>query len=346
MTPREARDRWLDKLRVQRRKQTVSSYKYRLKLFVEWAESKEIERVSELSGWDLESYEAHRRSQEPSMTSLNNELGTLKLWLEYLAQIDVVDPDLPEKVDIPEVSADERSSDVRLSHDRAETLIQHYRETPSQYGTRGHVLLELCWYTGARIGGLRSLDVRDLRRQEFDDSETAFYVVFANRPDTDTPLKKGPDGGRPVAIPRDVYDVVDHYVQERRPDIYDDQGRQPLLPSQRGRPSPGTIRDWMYLATLPCVAGSCPHERDPDSCEYTRYSHASKCPSSRSPHQVRTGAITWMRNQGMPAEIVAERVNSSVEVIEQHYDVEDPVQQMLYRRIPYVTTLSFSENEP
>lgn len=347
LSPREACERWLDKLRVQRRDQTVRTYYYRLKLFVEWAESEDIESMGSLTGWDLESYETHRRSKEPETTSLNNEFQTLKLWLEYLAQIEVVDEDLSEKVDVPDVPKDERSDDARLEHDQATQLLEHYRETPSQYGTRGHALLELAWHTGARIGGLRALDVRDFKQYEFDedDRESTHYVEFHHRPGTGTPLKNGPDGERPVALLPEVADVVSRHIEEYRIDIHDDEGRQPLLSSQRGRPSPGTIRDWMYLATLPCNFGPCPHDRDPETCEYTQYAHVSKCPSSRSPHQVRTGSVTWMRNRGLPVEVVAGRVNASVEVINQHYDVENPLEEMLRRRIPYLRHLSF-DTEP
>ncbi|WP_336001471.1 tyrosine-type recombinase/integrase [Halorientalis halophila] len=346
LSPREARDRWLDKLRVQLREQTVSTYKYRLKLFVEWCESEGYESMRDLSGWDIESYEAHRRSAEPKTISLKNEMQTLRRWFEYLASIGVVEDSLADSVIVPDVPQDHQSNDARLDHHEATALLSYYRETPAQYGTRNHVLLELAWHTGARIGGLRSLDVRDVRCHEFENErDPAYYVEFRNRPEEGTPLKNGPSASRPVALLPEVYAVVDHYLEERRPDKTDDYGRQPLLVSQRGRPSPGTIRDWMYLATLPCNYGPCPHEKEPETCDYTRYSHASKCPSSRSPHKVRTGAITWMRNRGVPVEVVAERVNASVEVIQKHYDVEDPLEEMLNRRASFVSDLSIDPED-
>ncbi|WP_239638600.1 hypothetical protein [Halorubrum saccharovorum] len=67
------------------------------------------------------------------------------------------------------------------------------------------------------------------------------------------------------------------------------------------------------------MAGGCPHDKDPDTCEWTRYVHLSKCPSSRSPHPIRTGSITWQLNQEIPPE-VAERVDATVKTIENHYD--------------------------
>ncbi|MFW5978084.1 MAG: hypothetical protein ACOCP2_02465, partial [Halohasta sp.] len=43
-----------------------------------------------------------------------------------------------------------------------------------------------------------------------------------------------------------------------------------------------------------------------------------------SPHPIRTGAITYLLNQGWPPEDVSERVDATVETIEQHYDKADP----------------------
>lgn len=340
LSPREARDRWLDKLRVERSEQTISTYYYRLKLFTEWAEDNGIESTRELTGWDLETYEAHRRSKEITTNSLHNEFTTLKLWLEYCASIEVVDADLPEKVNVPDVPDGDASSDVKLGQDEAAALLEHYRSASEFNATRAHVLLELAWHTGARAGALVALDLRDIR--EADDGTR--YLDFENRPQTGTRLKKGPAGERPIILSAPVWEALDSYVQEHRRDVSDEHGRQPLLAGRYGRPKTGTIRDWMYVATEPCIHSPCPHGRQRETCEWTQYEHASKCPSSRSPHQVRTGAITWMRNKGVPAEIVAERVNSSVETIEKHYDKEDPVQEMIERRADHLGGLDIQDS--
>ncbi|MHB9288163.1 tyrosine-type recombinase/integrase [Halobacteriales archaeon Cl-PHB] len=342
LSPREARDRWLDKMRVDRTESTLTTYYYRLKLFCEWAEENGIESVDQITGWDIESYEAHRRSQQPTALTLNKEFGTLKNWFEYLARIEIIDEDLPEKVVPPDVPKDELSSDVKLDQRDAIRLLQYFRSTPERYGSRAHALLELMWSIGARAGALAALDLRD--RRETDDGTR--YLQFVNRPQTGTRLKKGPDGERPVQLSEKVWDVLDHFVEHQRHAIADSYGRAPLLASEQGRPTPGTIRDWTYLATLPCQYGPCPHDKDPEDCEWTNHAKASGCPSSRAPHHVRTGSITWQRNRGIPAEVVAERVNSSVETIEQHYDKEDPVEEMLQRRQPFLESLDIDDDSP
>jgi predicted naringenin-chalcone synthase len=47
----------------------------------------------------------------------------------------------------------------------------------------------------------------------------------------------------------------------------------------------------------------------------------SKCPSTRSPHPIRTGSITWQLNQGVPREVVSQRCNT--DQIEEFYDKPD-----------------------
>jgi hypothetical protein len=138
-----------------------------------------------------------------------------------------------------------------------------------------------------------------------------------------------------------VCDVVDEYLAGERHDVYDDYGREPLLASTVGRPSTNAVRAWTYLATVPCLYTECPHGNERATCEYVDYNHASKCPSSRSPHQVRTGSITWQRNRGVPADVVSRRVNSSVRVIEEHYDKPNEIEEMEKRRRQFLDRLDF-----
>jgi len=268
-------------------------------------------------------------------------MQTLKNWLEYLARIEVIDEELPEKIDIPEVPKEEQSDDTRLPEERALHLIEYYRDSSVDYGTREHALLELAWHTGARAGGLRALDLRDMR--ETDDGIR--YLTFVNREETGTRLKKGPDGERPVILNQHVWEVLDHYVDYQRVDTDDEYGRQPLITSSQGRPAKSSIRDWLYMATIPCHYRDCPHDKNPVDCEYKSYQTVGGCPSSRSPHQIITGSITWMRNRGAPAEVVAERVNKSVETIEKYYDKEDPVEEMLKRRNPHFGEIDISDEK-
>lgn len=334
LSPREAFERWLGRLRASKADSTVTSYHYQLKLFIEWCEDEGVESINELTGWDIESFETNRRNEGVELLSLNKEFRTLKLFLEYCARIELVHEDLPEKVDPPDVPRDAHVDETRLEHGRARMLLDYYDE--QDYGSREHALLTLAWYVGARLGGLRGIDLEDY------DSDDA-YLQFIHRPRKDTPLKNGTDGERAVGLPRHVCDILDVYIGENREDNHDDHGRRPLFTTSVGRMSQNYVRARMYLATEPCLHMDCPHGNERETCEYVDYSHASKCPSSRSPHQVRTGSITWQLNRGVPIEVVAERVNTSVRVLKRHYDQPTKREELEERRREHVDKLDFGE---
>lgn len=336
LMPREAMRRWINHLHTELAEETVETHYYRLKLFVEWCEGTDLECVGDLPGWTLDTYETVRLGAEVAPTTLQNEMKTLKKWLGYLERLELVEDGLAEKVHIPSVPDTAQSDEEMLKHDDARQLLEHFRDTSAVYGTDRHALLELAWHTGARVGGLRSLDLRDYSSDEQ-------YVEFHHRPETDTPLKNKLDGERPVAFPEAVADVLDYYIDIHRHGVHCDHGRAPLFTTGRGRPSLNSFRVWSYLAPLPCRYGLCPHDQSPRSCPYKDYHEASKCLSSRSPHKIRTGSITWQLHLGFPPEVVAERVNATVETIDQYYDHASPLERLEERRRPYIDLMEFDD---
>ncbi|WP_353634585.1 tyrosine-type recombinase/integrase [Halobacterium sp. NMX12-1] len=322
LTPREAKERYLRRRRTDSTEKSVQGFHSRLKLFVEWCEGVGITRIGDLQPYDINEY-YDIRSGDVAPSTVEGEMYTLKKFCEFLEQLGAVDDDLAEKVPIPDVPEEARSSDTKLDSDQALALINFHRNNPATFGTRAHVFLELAWYTGARQGGLRALDVRDFDRDQH-------CLEFRHRPSTGTPLKNKLHGERAVGIPSETTRAVSQYLNKHRYEVHDDHGRQPLLASRNGRPTDNTVRVWSYLATLPCTAGSCPHGKEPPSCDWTERDQASKCPSSRAPHHVRTGSITWQLNSGIPIEVVSQRVNAGVDVIEEYYD--KPSTEELWRR--------------
>lgn len=334
LSPREARDRFLDEYRLDSTDSTVRSYYNRLGQFVVWCEEKQIERVGDLSGWYLDEY--RRSLSENAPITVRGKMMALKQLIGYLERIEAVDDNLEDKVPIPTLSDDEMRSDVKLAPEDAKTYLNHYRNSMSQYGTPEHTVLEIMWFTGCRMSGIRALDLDDYDQEKG-------ILHFVNRPETDTRLKNGDDGERPVAIPKEVVDVLDAYIARERHGKHDTTGRRPLFSGRQGRPSTTTFRVWAYMATQPCVYKACPHGKTREKCKWTKRQFSSQCPSSRSPHQIRTGSITWQLNCGMPIEEVSERVNSSAAVIRQHYDVATGEEKLEERRRRYLSDLSIED---
>lgn len=344
MAPREAAQRYLRRRDADATDKSIEGWRYRLKLFVEWCESVGLTEVQQLQPYDIDEY-YELRSKEIAPVTLEGEMWTLSMFLEFLEDLDAVDDGLSDAVRIPDLDPDERSSDTKLATDDALALLQYYRNSPEDYGKRGHVFLELAWITGARQSGLRALDIRDVHLEDQP------WVDFRHRPDTGTGLKNKLAGERPVALPEEVAEVLRTYLGKYRHDVRDDHGRQPFLASRVGRPRENTVRNWSYLATQPCLYTECPHGKNRETCEWTNYHESSKCPSSRAPHHVRTGAITWMLNRGWPPEDVAERVNATVDTIQDHYDKADLDerrrrlrQRMEQRRRPLLEELDITED--
>ncbi len=346
IAPAEALEMWIGRLQSTRADETLQSYRYRVQKFVEWCDEEGIENLNELTSRDIFRYDSARRSEDLNVSTLNNQFGTLKLFIQFCERIDAVEENLPEKVEVPSVTVSERVNDELLTAERAETI----RETLHRYqrASRRQAIFELMWHTGCRLGGLRSLDISDCffepedleRLQHRDDIEEDAienvdlpFVYFRHRPTT--PLKNKRDGERPVALDEEVAERIQEYVDVNRVAGTDQNNRRPLFTTERGdgpRVSKAAVRRDIYILTQPCRLGSCPHERDTETCEALNHGYESRCPSARSPHPVRTGAITHMRDHGWPPEVVAERVNATPDVIREHYDHPDPLRRMQSRR--------------
>ncbi len=147
--------------------------------------------MGEVSGWDIDQFARYRRGLGVAPTTIYGQMVALRKLLRYCARIGVIDEELPEKVEIPEVSADDETSDIKLATEDAEALISYYRDSRGCYGTVGHAVIEVLWNTGCRLSGLRALDLDDY------DAEKQ-YLRFIHRPQTGTALKKKANGERCV----------------------------------------------------------------------------------------------------------------------------------------------------
>jgi site-specific recombinase XerD len=349
IAPAEALDLWLDRLESTRSDATIESYRYRMQSFLQFCEASGIDNMNDLTSRDIVRYDSARRADGLAVATLNTQMGTLKRFIRFCARLEAVADDLPAQVEVPSVDLAERVDDELLSSHRAEAI----RESLIRYqrASRRHAMFELLWHTGCRLGGLRSLDLDDcyferedlerLRHQDYIEPEALEnvdlpFIYFRHRPDRGgTPLKNKKDGERPVALDEDVAEFVQEYIDVNRVERADSTDRRPLFTTEKGenaRVSKASIRREVYIITQPCRFGECPHDRDTETCEALSHGLESRCPSSRSPHPIRSGAITAMRDDGWPPEVVAERVNATPEVIRAHYDHPDPIRRMQSRR--------------
>jgi len=336
LTPTEAAQRWLDKRSVSLADQTLTDYGYRLKQFTDWCTSKDIDSMQELTPWLVDEFDAKRKGDDVRPITLANHQKTVKSWLEWAEEVGIAPEGVSAPIEIPDVERSQHVSNIKLDQETGLELLRQFR-TGSERATKCHVTLEILWVVGCRMGGARGLDLRDVDRD-------ANVLEFRHRPDSGTPLKKHDRGERDVGVPEATMAVIGEWIDYNRPNVRDEHGRQPLLATTHGRVALSTLRDWSYYATVPCRVQDCPHGKQKQTCEWFTSTKAVECPSSRSPHQVRSGSITWQRNRGMDAEVVARRVNASVRVIDEHYDLPSKREEFEQRGAEHVDKLNLDDS--
>jgi site-specific recombinase XerD len=321
LSPDAGVDRFLTHREPSVRESTLNNAKTRLRYFLEWCDERDIDDLNTLSGRDIADFVAWRRGDISPIT-LQKQLSTIRQALRWWADIDAVEDGLAETVHAPELPDGAESRDVHLDPERATAALEYYGR--HRYASRDHALIALIWRTGMRRGAVHSLDVEDMQPDEH-------AVRLEHRIDEGTKLKNGESGERWVYLGPKWFQILDDYLANPdRVQGTDEFGRKPLFTTEDGgRPSPQTIYKWLMRALHPCSYASCPHDRTPETCEARgRGANPAACPSSRSPHAVRRGAITHHLIQDTPPETVSERMDVSLDVLYQHYDARTEREKM------------------
>lgn len=336
LTVSEAVKQYLRRLRRDKSDSTVTTYRLDLRQFEIWCDNEGITRVADLTGYDFELYQDDRAAKLAPI-SLEKQMMLVQRFIRFCEDIEIVEEGLSKKVHVPTANPEDRVNEEKLDTEHARKQLLFFRDRKNGlFGSKWHALLEVSWHTGARTGGLRALDLQDYDSDDL-------LLEFRHRPKTGTPLKNKLDGERDVGILQPVADALDAYISEHRHDHHDKYGRAPLFTtrSKTGRCSTNALRIWTYQATQPCwhTDDPCPHDKCRESCDWTSANVASKCPSSQSPHAVRTGSITFHRDCGFDPEDTSRRVNASLRTIQRHYDKPERRQELEQRRRPQLDKL-------
>ncbi|WP_049987979.1 site-specific integrase [Halobellus rufus] len=307
---------------------TRQTHGYRIQAFVDWLDEQGITSMAEVDGLTIHNYRVDRRENDDlKKVSLQGQISTIRQFLRVLASVEAADAEVAEKILLPTVRKGEDVNEELLETARARTLLEYLDRY--QYASREHVELLLMWRLSARRGGIRALDLRD-----FDDDDETPVLKFRHRPESDTPLKNGKWSERDCLVKSEkLAQVLRDYIDGPRRRTFDDYDRAPLLTTQYGRVALGTIKQDMYRITRPCKYGvECPHDHDPEECDAARHDGASTCPSSRSPHKIRTGSLTAHLDAGTPKAVLSDRADATEDTLDRHYDQASKREQMLRRK--------------
>jgi len=314
--PRTARELFLDHKKTHCTDATVRAHSYRTGAFIDWCDEQEIKNLNELTGRDLHQFRLwHKEQRDINQLTLHQHMSALRVFVKWAASIEAVADGLHEKMVIPTVDRSDQRSDAMLEADRAKVILDYLSKY--HYASRRQAILALLWETGIRIGAANSIDLCDVSIDEG-------YIELIHRPESETTLKNGKSGERPIAISDSLAEILEEYIETNRLDKVDDFDRSPLITGRFGRLTRTTYRRIVYETTAPCFRGEpCPGCTDnPDT----------GCPESVSPHAIRRGSITHYLTKDVPVEVVSDRMNVSRDVLDKHYDKRSEEVKLEQRR--------------
>lgn len=307
--------------------QTLKAHRYRLQHLVRWCDQEDIETLDQLQLRDLTDFKHWRkRDGDLNNVSWHTQMVSFRVFIQWAESYQAVQPGFSEQIDIPKMKPDEDARDTTFSPERAGDILSYLEKY--EYASSKHTLFALLWHTGMRIGSARSLDVGDFNRREG-------YIEVNHRPETGTGLKNGSNGERPISLAEPETRILSDYIDNNRIDSTDEHDRRPLFSTRHGRAHRGTLRDWVYKISRPCVykQGFCPHDKNPEGCEAKQdVAQISKCPSSFSPHTIRRSSITKWLNEDVPKPAVSDRMNVNDEALDKHYDKRSEKSKMDQRK--------------
>jgi site-specific recombinase XerD len=293
---------------------TLYSHGSRLGHFTRWCDEKGIDNLNDLTGRDLKRYKLWRRDDgDLNNVTVKTQMDTLRVFIRWCESIDAVTPDLSVKVESPNLDHNDNVREVMLDPDDGKEVLDYLRKY--EYASIEHVTLTLLWYCSLRRGAAVALDTGD-----YDSGNQ--QIAVRHRPETETPIKNKARGERVIALQASVCELLDDWIVDRRPDVTDEYGREPLLATSQGRIHGQTVQRYVYAYTRPCVySNQCPVERDPQVCDAAQNrSAASGCPENVSPHAIRRGSITNYLQNEVPKPVLSDRANVSVDVLDKHYN--------------------------
>jgi len=258
-----------------------------------------------------------RDAEEPYADStLSDDMYLFREFIRFMEGNQLVPRGYQDVVVIPDVDYQSGEGiDEKLLEPEIAKAAQDYLYK-FHYADVEHICFALMCESGPRLSGLEGRDLSDL---DFDEGVLSFNHH------EETELKSNESSEREIKLYGELIDIIQDYLDNKRPEATDPEGRKPLLSKGNGRISDSTIRKIAYKWTRPCALGmECPHDRDPENCEAAQKNNSAyKCPSTRAPHHIRTGYITTQRNNGVSSEAIEQRCDVSPRVQDLHYDLPD-----------------------
>ena len=324
--PEQAIEMYLTDREPELAEATVRSQRSRLRQFEKWCEQEDITDLTTITGRDLHRYRLWRREDgDLAPPSEKSQMDTLRSFLRWAEKCEAAPQGIAEKVVSPSLDKDQHVREVSVDAEEAEQILDKLARY--EYASLRHLCFRLLWRVGIRRGTLVALDVEDY-------DEENQHLEIKHRPETGTPLKLQTRGERFVGLNDETCAIINAWLDDRRPNQSDDWDRKPLLATSQGRIHPTTIQGYVYSVTKSCyLTNECPHGQVIEECKAARdRTEAYACPSSKSPHSIRRGALTHWLSEDIPKTVAGARASVTPEILDLHYDVRDEREKMEQRR--------------
>jgi site-specific recombinase XerD len=318
---------------------TIRSHRNRLSKFVGWCEGEGVEFLDELEPTHIRGFKQWRQETLNSKSSVKTQMDTLRVFVKWCEDYNLLPGEFHKSVRSPSLEYGENVRDESISTGRCERIME--RLESYHYASREHVVFALAFHGTLRRGSIHSLDVSDVQRGEG-------RLRLRHRPSDGTRLKNKIRSERVINVSDEVMGLLCDWIDDQRPEVTDEEGREPLVSTKSGRAHLNTIASDIYYVSKPAFVGEdCGCEREDEDegwCESSNRTDAYKCESSVSPHTVRGAAITHHLDEGWLIDMVADRADNSADVIREHYDNADEDEQA-ERRAEFMDLLEDSDDE-
>jgi len=159
--PSDAQELYLKYKATEVTDKTLRTHKYRTNYFIQWCEGQGIDDMNDVTGWHLQEYRLWQEEDgDLAQISLNQQMATIRVFMQWCASIEAVPADLYEKVMVPRVSPEQQRREEMLEADTAEAILDHL--STFSYASVEHAVIAVLWETGIRLGAANSLNVADV----------------------------------------------------------------------------------------------------------------------------------------------------------------------------------------
>lgn len=296
---------------------SVETYRYGINSFKTWMDG-EGYTLQDLDAWTVGEYWTWLRDENDySESTLESYTKATRAFLKFGGEKNVVQEGLHEHVENYHASKEGRQWDQEVDVERIDEIVEFLeRAYPTE---RNPLIFRLLAKTGLRRSGLRALDVKDVKYE----GGPRLYV----RSRENTKLKGRKNHNRIINISQDLYNDLQAYVEDRRIDVVDEYGRNPLFTTKNGRVSIGLIVDTVHYYSSPHISGAGECQPECEVGPNPNKHETKKCNKSFSPHTLKKYHVTKLRNRGIGFESIGERVATNPDTLRVHYDESKQKQQ-------------------